>query len=147
MGNMASEITFDHRKVVFTRGSEKQGPNSKLFHGRILISWNPILYTFLCTKIIFFTIVHFFLLMYVFPRCDLWLVIIWNQSALEMYFYWGTVRLRTVMDSELTTWGAYSAAKRTAPIGTYGNAINTNYRGRVKERICLPVKNLLSQKV
>ena len=42
------------------RTSEKKGPNSKPSHGRILISWNPILYTFLCTKIKKITIDNIF---------------------------------------------------------------------------------------
>ena len=48
---MAPETTFDHRKVIFSWGKETKGPHSKASHGRILISWNPIWYTFLCTKI------------------------------------------------------------------------------------------------
>ena len=42
---------------------------SKPFHGRILISWNPILGTFLCTKIEKFTMDNFFLLMHVLVPC------------------------------------------------------------------------------
>ena len=44
----------------FMRKSEKKGPNSKSSRGRILISWNPILYTFLCTKIKKNTMDNFF---------------------------------------------------------------------------------------
>ena len=40
--------------------SEKNAFFSKPFNGPILIFWNLILYTFLCTKIKKFTIVHFF---------------------------------------------------------------------------------------
>ena len=42
------------------RKSEKKGLNSKSPYGRILISWNLILYTFLCTKIKKFTMGNFF---------------------------------------------------------------------------------------
>ena len=40
--------------------SEKNAFFSKPFNGLILIFWNLILYTFLCTEIKKFTIVHFF---------------------------------------------------------------------------------------
>ena len=42
------------------RINEKNAFFSKPSHGRILISWNPILYTFLCTKIKKITIDNFF---------------------------------------------------------------------------------------
>ena len=53
----------------FYRPGHVFGRFSKSSHGRILISWNSILYTFLCTKTKRFTIVHFFLLMHVLHPC------------------------------------------------------------------------------
>ena len=42
------------------KGHQTQGPNSKPSNGRILISWNPIRYPFLCMKIKKFTIDNIF---------------------------------------------------------------------------------------
>ena len=42
------------------RKSEKNSIFSKPYNGRILISWNPILYTFLCTKIKRYTMNNIF---------------------------------------------------------------------------------------
>ena len=53
------------------RKSEKNAFFSKPFNGRILISSNLILYTFLCMKIKKFTIGNFFLLMHVLVPCEL----------------------------------------------------------------------------
>ena len=55
--------SFSHEKI------EKNAFFSKPSHGQILISWNPILYTFLCTKIKKFTLGNFFLLMHVLVPC------------------------------------------------------------------------------
>ena len=58
---MASETTFDHRKVVFSLVEVRKMPFfSKPFNGPILIFWNLILYTFLCTKIKKITMGNFF---------------------------------------------------------------------------------------
>ena len=58
---MASETTFDHWKVVFSQGKvRKRALTQNPPHGWILISWNPILYSFLCTKTKRFTMDNFF---------------------------------------------------------------------------------------
>ena len=44
----------------FIMGKNQNANFSKPFHGRILISWNPILDTFFCTKIKKFTMDNFF---------------------------------------------------------------------------------------
>ena len=67
MGNLASE-TFDfwppESRFLMSK-SEKNVSFSKPFNGRVLIFWNLILSTFLCTKIKKITTGIFFLLMHV----------------------------------------------------------------------------------
>ena len=66
-----SPIYFRLESRFFMRKSEKNSIFSKPSKLPILISWNLILYTFLCTKIKQFTMAIFFLFLHVQDPCDL----------------------------------------------------------------------------
>ena len=80
---MASEATPPESRFLMSK-SEKNAFFSKPFNGRILIFWNLILYTFLCTKIKKITMDNFFPL-------DACLSPMWNGSdadfSIQACFY------------------------------------------------------------
>ena len=59
-GQLGGSVFWLFWGTDFIMGKNQNAIFSKPFHGRILISWNLILYTFLCTKIKKFTIANFF---------------------------------------------------------------------------------------